>query len=435
RSNSVSQRMSAGAPHRPYRATSRVSESAPVSSHSRILFVIAAAFLLLAPITTRSDASEFSYGLKWARIGLSVLAVIIGTRGFQWNRIGRSVRLLLAFSVIFVCGAFWSTSPTLGLLNKGMFLAAFCAGVLLATSLSSLNELRKGLRIIAVAGTCGGLVIFAESVLHPEQSHVFGRLAPFGMNANSLGQAGAVFIILILSLATIETDRRRQFVLLICTAMMAWIIVQTGSRGAFVMAALGSSLVLLGFMRGKVELIVLSLLAAGFFATLYMMISTEHFDGGTLYPASIRDADTIRLSRELFKDTRSQVWRLTLERWSEHPIQGIGWWNARGRSLSVMNIYLQVLLETGLIGATFFFVCIVAVIRSGIKTLRLQKHWSRHMRSLAWLTLGCTFGLLIHGMAESSTLLGTTSNSLVFGMSVTLLARLPNLAQPQRLNS
>ena len=94
-----------------------------------------------------------------------------------------------------------------------------------------------------------------------------------------------------------------------------------------------------------------------------------------------------------------------------------------------MNMYLQVLVETGVIGAAGFLFCIGAVMRSGLKVVRLQRHWGKNLKAISWLTLGCTFGLLVHGLAESSSILGATSNPLVLGFSIALLERLPKLAK------
>jgi hypothetical protein len=167
------------------------------------LFLIAAAFLLLAPVTTRSDASDFAYILKYSRIGLSVVAVFIGLGSFRWRNIGPTVRLLLLFSAYFVAAATWSSAPMMGVLNKGMFLAAFTGGILAASSLSSLRDLRTGLRTFTVAGIIAGTVILFESIIHPDDAYIKGRLGVFKINANSLGKATAFFSFVTAALETL----------------------------------------------------------------------------------------------------------------------------------------------------------------------------------------------------------------------------------------
>jgi O-antigen ligase len=394
------------------------------------LFLIAAAFLLLAPVTTRSDASDFAYILKYSRIGLSVVAVFIGLGSFRWRNIGPTVRLLLLFSAYFVAAATWSSAPMMGVLNKGMFLAAFTGGILAASSLSSLRDLRTGLRTFTVAGIIAGTVILFESIIHPDDAYIQGRLAVFKMNANSLGQATAVFSILTAALATLETNRLWRMVAVVTCAIMVWIIIQTGSRGALLMSMLGSGLVALGFLRGKTEVMLLLITLAAMCIPLLVFVTVPDGGGRTVYDNLVGKESDTRLTREIFKDTRSVFWGRCLDRWRKKPIHGVGWLHSHGRSATTMNMYLQVLVETGIIGALMFFVCILAVVRSGWRVFSRQHQWSRQLRVLGWLALGCTFGLLVHGVAESSTLLGTTSNSLVLGFAVTLLDRLPSLAEP-----
>ena len=102
---------------------------------------------------------------------------------------------------------------------------------------------------------------------------------------------------------------------------------------------------------------------------------------------------------------------------------GKGWLNWGGTSsANTHNIYLHVLAECGVIGGFLFLAMlfnIFNVYRNGVAEMKagMDPH------DLTYFSAGILASMLLHGMVESSTLLGTSTNALFLGFSVGLLDR------------
>lgn len=408
------------------------------SRRSRLLFLIAGMLLLIAPLSGRADdgqsVSMLTYALKFGRIGLSGIAVLVGLNALRREKIRGASRGLLMFAAFFTCGALWSGAPLYGLLNKGLFVASCMAGVVIAIAIQSIDDIRRGLRTLVPFIAIGVVAVVIAGVTNPA-AYVLRRLAPFGMNANAVGQtAGAMFI---LCASHIVLDRSKmRIVSLLLIAGLGWIIFETGSRGAVLMASAGSLLVLAGLARGTAQIIGMGAVATLLFSPALVLFGSELMSDGDVALSETGVAATAgwdeqspqsRMRKEIMKDTRTTQWRNCLRAWEDNPAFGIGWFQTGGRGRSVMNMYLQILIETGTIGGIIFVAWLAYFFRRTTNIVGSVRNWPREFRLCAWLAIGCSWGLLLHGIAESSTVMGATINPLLLGFSVAMIDRLPEI--------
>lgn len=391
---------------------------------SRAQFVLAGLLLLVAPLSGSGDSTTT---IKLVRIALSVAMVVGCFAHFNRARVGKLSRGLLGVALLYTLAAVWSKDPVYGLLHKGMFLASVIAGIVLAASLNSISDLRVGLRTIAPFICFGiGAVVFA-AVADPNSHYVFGRLAVFGINANAIGQSAAAMLILSVSHIVLDRSKWRYLSGLNLVAL-GWIVIATGSRGSVLMAAAGCALVCVGAFRGVARNIGGVLVFLAMTSPALVLVGAElTSDYGAEGTIGDRNWTTGggRIQRELLKDTRSEMWAVCLKQWKASPVVGVGWFAANHRSRSTMNMYLQVLVECGIVGVLFLAIWLISLLSWCARLAKVVGGWPAEYRVCAWLSLGCVFGLLIHGIAESSILLGTTVNPLLLGFSVVMVERMP----------
>jgi O-antigen ligase len=107
---------------------------------------------------------------------------------------------------------------------------------------------------------------------------------------------------------------------------------------------------------------------------------------------------------------------------------GHGWIHWGTSWASVQNIYLQTLVETGIIGGSLLVYVMATCARRGMRIIRASRR-ARGTRDLAFLAAAVTVAVFINGAAESSTLMGTSLNALLLGFGVGLIDRVPEFAR------
>ncbi|MFT5124746.1 MAG: hypothetical protein ACI97B_003384, partial [Verrucomicrobiales bacterium] len=159
------------------------------------IFCLGGLFLLLAPLSSRGDASGMAYFVKYTRLFVSGLIIVIGLAGAHPNRLSGVSAVYLSFIVFYFFGAAWSSAPVWGFFHKGMLLVTCGAGLMMAHCLHTIYELRRGLRILGFIAATAGVWVFFQYLRNPGDSVVFDRLAVANMNANSLGQGAACLLV------------------------------------------------------------------------------------------------------------------------------------------------------------------------------------------------------------------------------------------------
>lgn len=379
------------------------------------LYLLAGAFAFLSPASTASLLPQVEL-LKIGRVYCTVLIVVLGFLVYRLFRLGPVTTAFTAFVAFYWIGAVWSDFPITGLLYKGLFGAVFLSGVLLANSTHSLDDLRRGMRILALGGAAFVVFIMLELVRNPAALTHVGRLMAFGINPNFIGQTAAGFLIIAGFLALYDTKRAWRVFGYTCGAMLGIIILYTGSRGSLGMAFIGG--VILGFPLVK---------RPGLFLVSAAFIGIVMYFGLGLVAEHVRE--------RLFhvpEQVRATIWGKTFETFKEAPVFGHGWvYNVGvlGEATGTSNrhtMYLQILAEIGIVGMMFFTLTLAYL---GFKGYAAWRYLIRSPEGVGfgYLMPALLLALLAHGVVESSTIVGTTINAILLGFSVALIDRLPVL--------
>jgi O-antigen ligase len=299
--------------------------------------------------------------------------------------------------------------------------------------LDSPARLRAIVRTIIIFGF--GLAFFAviQSLISP--TRIYGilepRLAmPFGPFVNRHNFAGYMEMTLALPLGLMFTsaiEREKRLLYLTAIAMMGVAILMSGSRGGLVsFFAMVLFLVVLTGFRSKVE----GMSTQGQFrarrifqrvglamALLLVILAGVVLIGGE--SSLSRFLDSVNASDPT--TGRTQIWKVTLQIIKTHPVIGAGLGaygvaytpfdssNGMNRPEQAHNDYLQVLADTGIVGAILGIIFIVLLFRIGLQRTRSQDVFRRGVATGA--LAGC-FAVLVHSIFDFT--LHTTSNALLF---------------------
>lgn len=370
----------------------------------RPIFLLAAAFVLLAPVSVATGLA-ISEPAKYVRLGTTVLMVLLGAQSGRGLRMGPVGTMMSVFVAFFVMSGIWSGNPVFALIYKGMFGLSFFAGLVLVNSVKDSDEFKKGLDLLGAVAVLASFVALAAYWRDPSGSVRQERMSVFGLNANLLGEASAMLWILCLYLALHQKSKLRLAILGLACASLALIIVGSGSRGAALMAAVGSLFLLVPFTKrpGMVAGVLLGILVV-----VYVGSEVLDVGGG-------------RFVRDLSKDTRTQIWTNVMKRYfSKSPAIGIGWLNNGNQWAAVQSAYIQTLIESGIVGAGLLLAAL-ASIANGFLRNRDEFQRRRLPKELFYLNLALLAPILMNGAFESSLFIGASLDSLLLGMGVGLL--------------
>jgi hypothetical protein len=215
------------------------------------------------------------------------------------------------------------------------------------------------------------------------------RATALGYNPNTLGGLLALALVMLIGLRL--NDAFKHFVsklsLLALGLPLVAGLVKTGSRGAIAMAMLGLSAYLLPFCRShrKVTAIVLALL--GMVAVVYTVIRSPS--------ALLRWQQTYyegRLSsrERIFPAAVAMIWERPIFGWQPGGFElELGQRSGHGKRIGSHNLYLQLFLEVGMVGAVPFLIGL---------WLCGQAAWRARMGNLGLLPLALLLTALIENM-------------------------------------
>ena len=377
------------------------------------IWVMGAAFIVLAPLSTSGGAIAI---LKWLRLLTTVLAFYFSVSNIKLpERLG-GARSLLNFVLLFTFAALWSDYPLMGMVNKGMLFFTVMTGLAMSYSAVSAKDLLKKLHMIGYTGGASSLTLGYVFLNNKEGNLEGDRLAVAGMNANTIGAAGALLLLLAVYLIVKSERTINKVVHLSSAIFLLAIVLGTGSRGALLMCAVGLFFILKPILSKNAVSIFVVFMIPFVVLQIYGAISAKE---ETVTPGIDRLAN---MNMET-KNTRSGMWNWTIKKFNESPVIGNGWVSWGGTSsANTHNIYLHVLAESGVIGGALFSVMLFrlfSVYRLNISSLKARKD----SYEFTPLGAGILASLLLHGMVESSTILGTSTNALFLGISVGLMDR------------
>ena len=242
------------------------------------------------------------------------------------------------------------------------------------------------------------------------------RLAVAGMNANTIGAAGALLLLLAVYLLFKPGKNIHKVVHLLSAVFLLAIVLGTGSRGALLMSAVGLFFILKPILSKNSMSIFVVCLIPFVVLQIYGAISANE---DTVTPG----IDRLTNMNMETKNTRSGMWNWTIRKFNESPVIGKGWLSWGGTtSANTHNIYLHVLAESGVIGGVVFLIMLFRLFSIyRVNTSSLKAGMDTY--EFTPLGAGILASVLVHGMVESSTLLGSSTNALFLGLSVGLMDR------------
>lgn len=365
------------------------------------LTLTAGVFLLVAPLSLATQW-EVSAQLKLIRIGVCFLGAATAIFSGALARLGAASKATLAFAAVYVLAAAWSNFPLQGVAYKMLFFSSLCFGIAFAGGLVTQESMTANLRILALVATAAALVTWYQYLTNPVQSTQTGRLAIYGINANAVGMTAAGYLFLTVYSALNDRGAAR-WISTTGTGILLILLIATGSRAAIALAIFGGAIQLAPWLKKPGRLIVPVSVVTVILLTLSANLPVEAVDRIT----------------DFEKNTRAGMWQAGIRLFLQEPIIGHGWLSGTGRSTgNLQNLYFQVFAETGIIGGLFFIMAVVSIfLAARISYPRLSRDGTHRY----WLAVAILAGLAIHGIAESTVILGTTVNTFLLGFALGLL--------------
>ena len=376
------------------------------------VYVLAGLFLILSPLSMATGL-ESSQAAKYLRLLTTLLIVLVGLASSRSLRFGTASKAMLAFAAVWVASATWSDLPHWALFYKGAFALTLVSGTMLGATPRRLVDVEQGLRFLAFVSLLASLVVVLAYVRDPSSAMRLERLAVWGINANLIAQTAAPLSVFCVFLAVNDRRRLWKSLAVIALALLLIVMLLTGSRGGVAMAFVGAGLVLIPYGKRPAVLIV----SLGFVIAI-----------GYVALEFLAQSDSVRLFDELTKNTRSGVWHYAFHKFESSPLIGHGWLHHGSSWSSVQGAFPQVLAEAGSLGATVLLITVLTILSRWYSVNSRLKRRS-DISQYTYLSAALIISHLVHGMAESSTVMGTSLNPLLLGMGVSLLDHLPSLAQ------
>jgi len=301
------------------------------------------------------------YVAQFAPIAAAVVVTALQGRSGA-PRLHFVVGLMSLFAGLALASLTWSIDPQTSL-SQGLvfaFVALFLC--LTATWRWSRRDVLRGDLATVFAAACAAqlLGLLANLTGVPWAVGATGEFQGLLSNPNFAGMLSAVTIPLVFFLSE-GLEGVRRLALLGGTLVLAWAMILSGSRGALLGCLVG--LVAAAFSPTERRRAARIAWAGSIVALLAVILDPRLLSGVTGFFASKTHGD--------FTSGRYEIYRILLSRWRSRPIFGTGFHTAEIygiRGVLGHNIYLTVLAELGIVGASLFLTLIVAGWRSGAKS-------------------------------------------------------------------
>lgn len=388
-----------------------------VARRFNVLLVLATAYLMLSPA---SGAAELPLNVvaKMARVYVTLLMVFLALTVVRIQSIRPLSVLFLAYIGFFTASAMWSDYPLEASMYKGMYAFVVVAGLFTAYSIRSFDELREAVLMFALAGLLFVVFIMVQVLTNPAAISRIGRLAAWGMIGNRIGQTAAPLLTICAYLALHEPRRLWKVMGYVTGMMLGLIIIYTGSRGAALEALVGCFVVGIPLMRRPLHFAVVVVLFA---ASAY--VAYRH--GGADEQATDRFLMTNLESRE-------NPWTEGMRLFEQSPIVGNGWVTHVGEvdkgesTKNFHSMFMQVLVEAGLVGLTLFITLWICILVSAFLILRRLRRM-KCPSPLIYLVVALLLAILVHGFFEAGSLIQSLVDSMLLPFCIGLLGLMPAL--------
>ena len=359
-------------------------------------FFFAAAFLVIAPLSLATQL-EAAPTLKYVRVGLCMIGVLVGMAGGASGRIQAAAGSLIAFALFYTIAPIWSPYPLNGVIYKTVFLSALLLGIFVGASWRSADELRKGLRLLGIVASGASSLVLYQYLKSPSEMSQVGRLAAYGINANAIGMTAAGYFLITLFLAVNERGVWR-WLGMGGSGVLLLVLIATGSRSSMAMALLGGAIQFIPWMKRPGRVLA---------ATIPLAVIILLFSEGIDTTAIERFGST--------ENTRSGMWQAGLRLFHGSPVIGHGWLSQGRSTNNLQNVYFQILAETGIVGGALFVAAGIGMLNT---IRRIYPQLEQSQRPAFFMALSVLTALAVHGIAESALILGSTAITMLFGMAL-----------------
>ena len=366
-----------------------------------------AGFVIASPLSTAA-ALPGVIAIKWGRLYLTLLVVMVGLFCVRARQIGGATIAMIVFAVLYVLASLWSVDPLGGLAFKGLFLLTVLTGVVAVMVARHEGELWQLVRAIVVATGVLALVLLGSAAGGAMGALAAGRLEVLGLNPNRIAETVAPLVVFCFFALLYEPSKLWRFTAYAVALPAAALVLATGSRGGFGEVAAGLVVLMVPLVRRPV---------------LFVTISAFVAVGAMVVLGFVEQQRALQFGQYSL-DTRWHVWGRALGQFMERPLIGEGWarraaGGGYGSSVNMHSIYVQVLVEMGVFGALVLIGCLGWCAREGWRALRYS---AGQPGVRAWVYLGAAVWLsaLAHGAVEAGTLMGSSTNAACLGVGAAL---------------
>ncbi|MBN2090301.1 O-antigen ligase family protein [candidate division KSB1 bacterium] len=350
-------------------------------------------------------------------VSLGLNKLYRGSLTFPYSKLIRPIFLLLLFNAISLAKAFGEL-PFAEYAKCWLFFFLWAEYFLIIFLILDLIRSDKEIKLIvyllifsamitvvsAIYQQLTGAITIARALITESGKAYYRTASTFGFFSNDYGAYLLVILSILLNLY-LSGNKNLKRISLICMLPAFYAFFYTFSRGGLVALVVMLIFLLIIRKNHRKRLLIMSLafgiIVAVIFAPVFLRWSQQTYlvKGGQFY----------------FKKNISErfaQWDASLDQIRQHPLLGKGFHTYHFRELNYQseygmvdyiqhahNIFLRLLIESGILGLIPFIVLIVIIYKHTFKILK--KPVSEELRLLAYITLMALTGFLVGSMMES----------------------------------
>lgn len=368
-----------------------------------IALVVPIAFPEISAGPVTLDAAMLSLGLL-----LLIIILYVPLKEHAPNLDSPYVPPFLIFLAVGLLATFLAYDVMQSLQMWMRYLAYFSLVIVAASGIRSVEQAKKILVLMIIAGVVASLYGFYTYVFHPEiiqvgawglGPNIKNRIAGTFPDANWFGEYLVLTIPAALAMVFVAKKISNRLLALGATGLMMFALLMTYSRGSWLALALA-----LGIFVILVEKRLIAPLVAMAAVGLAMM------------PGMAERLTSITQTSSGTAGFRSRLWQIYFGEFFERPLTGTGLGNSFEAfthfnmthpvtgmitpPFSAHNYYIGTLVETGILGLLAILMIIAVVIRLGI-LIHIRSEPGSDMRILNAAILGAFTGIFFNGLTSS----------------------------------
>ncbi len=313
----------------------------------------------------------FNLGIDYlaTKISISVLlffSLLNFKNSFTFKNFPDSIKIIVLFFLMLTINNFINQNIAYNtIIDIPFFLNILVFIVLCNYVVIDENIILKGLLVFSLSSFFLAILFFLGL---GEVSLLEGRFSIFGINENRLGLTACVSILILVSLVFDNklVLKKRRYILLIMTPFLLVLLLQTGSRSAFISLILGLGIhFFLNKQLKHIYKIVMFLMLLFFMIFIWQFFLKDSFIITRLFQ-SINEGDL---------SSRDLIWSEIFKLIADNPILGVGETGYAQRMMtfsdfdvpSPHNVFIEVFCYTGFVGLAVFLVFCKRIYNNAIK--------------------------------------------------------------------